>query len=310
MEKIAKRFICGVIGIAMVTAFFVPMADAFPSKYAAWNKYYNNTVFKFWYKSTDTYGQNIASKLAKSYEWGYRPFSAAGQVLGVNPSATKPSGYFDVLIDPKSSYNSGGYSGHFWFTTGNTSGLKGQYIYMSSGQSSTSTKNMYNYACMLSHELSHMLYMNYTKGYTMSWFWNASYNGFKRDRALTESLAYYTGSVYYPPTAYKMTAATIKSQVKGYVALVEDAAYRYTHTGFTSKDWYLFHAFGYYLASTGKVGTLINKLRYYIAAKSNYAFQYAYQNTFSKNWADWIAASTQKSNSSYLYYGFYRAWIM
>jgi len=297
-----------VVGATIVlAAFLVSSAVAFPNQYKAWNKYYQNSYFKFWYKSTDSYGRNIAHQLSISSEWGYNPFDAARKVLGQDKY--KLSGLFDVLIDPNSSYNSGGYSGHFWYTTGSTAGLKGQYIYMSAGRTITE-KNMYTWGSVFAHELSHMIYMNYTKGYTRTWWWDSSSNGYRRDRALTESLAYYTGSCYYlKDTSYKLTDATIKKNVKGYVELVEYAAYRYIDTGFTSKDWYLFHAFGYYLANTGKVKTLINSLQSYISKGSSYAFLGAYQNTFKKSWADWIPASTQKSNSSYLYYGFYVAWI-
>lgn len=187
--------------------------------------------------------------------------------------------------------------------------LGGKYIYLRGSQWIDYAQMYKVYGSMLAHELSHMLYTNYTRVYTTSWFGNTSTYGFSRNAALTEALAYFTGSVYYPPTQYKMTASTIYNNVKGYVDLVEKAAYRYYTSGFTSKDWYLFHAWGYFLYNTGKVGELIWRVRYYVSTGNANVFKSAYEATYKKIWSDTIAASSQMWNPNYLYYSFYQAWI-
>lgn len=310
MKSLMKSWTIGILGAfvavtVLLSLALVPEVRGASVNFSLYKWSYTNTYYKFWYK--DTYGKAISYRLSRYSTYGTKPFLAAGRVLG---TYTKPSGRIDVYVDPTSSGS--GYGGHFWFKSGSTSGLRGQYIYMKASRS-TSGSSLLTYGGILAHESSHLIYMNYTRGYTLSWFWNSSYNGFKRDRALTESIAYYTGSCYYPRyvgSSSYYSYAKIKGQIKGYAQLVETSAYRYTHSGFTTKDWWNFHAFGYWLSATGKLQNVVTYLRYYISKKNNYAFQNAYQSAYGLRWTDGISASTQKgsSYSGYLYYRYYWYW--
>lgn len=313
-NKLKWCFICAVTLALLVVTQVAPFSEAYTypgNQYLAWNRYYQSAYgFRYWYNSANPYGATIARQLATSYEYGYRTYLAAGQVLG----RYYKKSIFDVLVDPVKGYT--GYSGYYKYYY-STRGITNELIYMRSGEK-IDTRSMYNWGIALSHEFSHMIFANATKCYANSSIYNKSDQDYRRS-ALTEALAYYTGSVYYPPTAYKMSVTTIKNNVKGYVFLPEDAARRYPNNGFTTKDWYLFHAFGYYLAATKGISLVLNRLTQYNTGTTDQkynSFKYAYQNTYVTSgtnhvlWADRYpyTAAYQKTNSRYLYYYVYRMW--
>jgi len=190
-----------------------------------------------------------------------------------------------------------------------------------------------NIGSIISHESSHILFGHWTKGslwaanFTNMWY----YYSF-----LTESLAYFTGSVAY---AYgpKYSAATVKAYLKYYAGRTGKViswwktGYIYNNSGQFSpamfnQTWWQFHAQGYYLTGAYTASgnpyliKLIDTLRIYASYPGMYLRSYTY--TTARNYfetafraaygyyanAAWNFAAYD--NTNYLYGKWYQLWYL
>ncbi|MFC1835726.1 hypothetical protein ACFL2Q_13485 [Thermodesulfobacteriota bacterium] len=288
-----------VLAAAMGAIIFAECAEA-----ARW-QVVHSAYFKFFY--CNTAGRRIALTMANRGRLAIEPYRAAKQVLGtsgLNATFWRRYGKIRVLIVPQTQYDRGGYRGSYSWS-GTTGGLYNETIKIWAG-TRVNERTVRNYATCLAHETSHLMFMNSTKLYQNDWFWNSSSSGFYWVNYLTEALAYYTGGCYYR-FGPRYSKSTIRSRIRGYNVPWATTGYRYVRGGFTSQDWWQFHAIGWFLThhSGGlkRVHNFIRDLRTY--RKSSYVFDYAYSRSYGKIAYHW---SNDRYDSRYLYYRYYWYW--
>ncbi|MCA1959699.1 MAG: hypothetical protein LDL33_02805 [Desulfomonile sp.] len=296
------RAFCAVLAVALL---FVAAAPSFAAYVWDGHKYY-----RIYYDDSSqyTYVTRVQPYLTEAFWAAYR-------VLGKR-------GYIGV-IDIYFYYENSQWAGYTPLGA-NAMYLNTKYLSNYTGQSIGS---------IISHETSHILFGHWTKGdlwaanFTNMWY----YYSF-----LTESLAYFTGSVAY---AYgsKYSAATVKSYLKYYAAqtgsviswwgtgYIYNNSSRYSASLF-NQTWWQFHAQGYYL--TGGATTvgnaslvrLIDVLRYYASSPGLYLRSSSYniarnyfENAFRVSYgyianAAWNYAPYY--NTNYLYGKWYQLWYL
>ncbi|MFC1833756.1 hypothetical protein ACFL2Q_03355 [Thermodesulfobacteriota bacterium] len=293
---------------AMVIAVAIFLTFASTVEAVTW-KYYQNRLYRFYYYNT--HGRNIAWKMYRSNAVGILPYSTACRPLGktgLDSSFWRKYGRIRVFIRPSSAYNRDyGYSG-MYVRSGNTIRIANQYIVMN-GPTYSNWRSLTSYGALLAHETSHLFYTNYTRVWRKSWAWNRSSNGYKRSSLVTEALAYYTGSCLYkfgPRYSY----STIKNKLGRYRKGWAHTSSRYLQGGFTSKDWWQFHAIGYFLTrrnfsdhSTSFIRSsqLMAYIRYYVSAGSSTVFHNAFYTAWCRIYTDWD--TPRDSRYLYYYYG-------
>lgn len=184
----------------------------------------------------------------------------------------------------------------------------------------------------IAHETSHILFGHHVKG---SLWANKTKDMWYYYSFLTESLAYYTGSVAY---AYgpKYSAATIKSYLKARAGQthqiiswwgtgkIYNNRNSYSSTLF-NQAWWQFHAQGWFLTGNNKLGNpqlgkLLDTLRTY-ASYSGYYLQSAsfttarayFEYSFKVSYGYYANAAWtygNYSNTGYLYGKFYYQWYI
>jgi len=184
---------------------------------------------------------------------------------------------------------------------------------MSAGQSS-SFGSLAGYGTILAGGTSFLIYTNYTREYTLSWFWNTSQRGYQLYRGLMRSIANYTCLNYYPrsaglPKAY-YSYAVVKARIKGYAQHIGRSAVTCSIGQQTSKDWWNLTAFGYWLAATGKLQTVVRYVKYYHIKMPGHSYRLAYEKAYGLKWSDYIPARTQTgfTYKGFVYYKYYWYW--
>ncbi|MFC1836216.1 hypothetical protein ACFL2Q_16095 [Thermodesulfobacteriota bacterium] len=290
-----------VIAVA-IFMMFAPTVEA-----VTW-KYYQNRLYRFYYYNT--HGRNIAYKMSRSSAVGILPYTAAYRPLGktgLNSSFWNKYGRIRVFLRPSSGYNRGySYLGKY-IKIGSTFGITNQYI-VANGPTYSNWRSLTTYGALLAHESSHLFYTNYTQIWRKSWAWDASHINYRRSSLVTEALAYYTANCWYkygPRYSY----STIKNQLGGYKQAWLYTADRYIQERETSKDWWQFHAIGYFVTrrnfsdhSTSFIRSarLMALIRYYVTkgSPSVSVFHDAFQTAWCRIYTDY----TTYRDSQYLYY--------
>ncbi len=144
------------------------------------------------------------------------------------------------------------------------------------------------YGNALAHETTHFMFESYTRMWQRrdSWTWTTSDD--YRDHGLSEALAWYNGDSYYKfgPT---WSSSKIKSELGGYMQLIEKSAYYYMFGYGSSDDIANFIAFGYFLHNKfglSAINKLCSQLRYYNMQDDAQSFKKAYEAAFGYEWFD------------------------
>ncbi|MFC1836983.1 hypothetical protein ACFL2Q_20055 [Thermodesulfobacteriota bacterium] len=298
----------GYCGLLAIIAFIGGVALADSCEAARW-RFLNSALYKFYYNTT--MGKRIAITMRKHHRFSVEPYVAARKVLGGNaPSAGfwRANGRIKVFIYPNSTYNNtsgpGQYSYQYSKDWKGNINLTGQRIDLHGGRV-VNEATLRGYGQVLAHETSHFIFTNVAKLYKNEAYWDNS-DFYIWDSYVTESLAYYTGAVYYKyGTQY--SESTIRAAILGVKISWQESGRRYLYGGWTNEDWWQFHALGWFLTNQAGglavIDTLVKTL-YAYRYKSD-PFQYAYLAAYGKQAAH---DSTDTANSAYLYYDYYWYW--